>query len=128
MIDIGISDDQLTYFIRKIKRIKHNMHHQIQVQHLKRYSAEFFTNALKTVQFSNYNIFLSVNVAYPDLLNKISDTIDRVAPIKEIRIKSNTQECFDNVIVEAIKLAKKFSKNLKNQIFRQTITFILSEI
>ena len=128
VIDIEISDDQLTYFIRKIKRIKHNMHHQIQVQHLKKYSAEFFTNALKTVQFSNYNIFLSVNVAYPDLLNKISDTLDRVAPIKEIRIKRNTQECFDNVIVEAIKLAKKFSKNLKNQIFRQTITFILSEI
>ena len=100
----------ITYFIRKIKRIKHNMHHQIQVRHLKNYSAEFFTNALKTVQFSNYNIFLSVNVAYSDLQNKISDTIDRVAPIKEIRIKSNTQECFDNVIVEAIKLAKNFQK------------------
>ena len=96
MIDIGISDDQLTYFIRKIKRIKHNMHHQIQVRHLKKYSAEFFTNALKTVQSSNYNIFLSVNVAYSDLLNKISDIIDRVAPIKVIRIKSNTQEWFDN--------------------------------
>ena len=128
MIDIGISDDQLTCFIRKIKRIKHNMHHQIQVRHLKKYSAEIFTNAFKTVQFSNYNIFLSVNVAYSDLPNKISDTIDRVAPIKEIRIKSNTQEWFDNVIVEAIKLAKLFSKNLKNQIFRQTITFIMSEI
>ena len=90
MIDEGISDHQLIYCTRKIKRIKHNMHNQIQVQSLKKYSAEIFTNALKTVQFLNYNIISNVNVAYSDLLNKISDTIDSVAPLKEIRI--NTQE------------------------------------
>ena len=76
VIDVGISDHQLIYCTRKIKRIKHNMHNQIQVQSLKKYSAEIFTNALKTVQFLNYNIISNVNVAYSDLLNKISDTID----------------------------------------------------
>ena len=76
VIDVGISDHQLIYCTRKIKRIKHNMHNQIQVRSLKKYSAEIFTNALKTVQFPNYNIFSNVNVAYSDLLNKISDTID----------------------------------------------------
>ena len=78
------------------------MHNQSQVWSLKRYSAEIFTNILRTVQFPNYNIFSNVNVAYSDLLNKISDTIDRVAPMKEIRIKNNTQEWFDNEIAEAI--------------------------
>ena len=92
MIDVGISDHQLIYCTRKIKRIKHNIHNQIQVRSLKKYSAEIFTNALKTVQFPNYNIFSNVKVAYSDLLNKISDTIDNVAPIKEIRIKNKTQE------------------------------------
>ena len=33
------------------------------------YGAEIFTNALKTVQFPNYNIFSNVNIAYSDLLN-----------------------------------------------------------
>ena len=69
VIDVGISDHQLIYCTRKIKRIKHNMHNQIQVQSLKKYSAEIFTNALKTVQFPNYNIFSNVNIAYSDLLN-----------------------------------------------------------
>ena len=78
------------------------MHNQSQVWSLKGYSAEIFTNILRTVQFPNYNIFSNVNVAYSDLLNKISDTIDRVAPMKEIRIKNNTQEWFDNEIAEAI--------------------------
>ena len=58
------------------------MHNQIQVQSLKKYSAEIFTNALKTVQFPNYDIFLKVNIAYSDLLNKISDAIGNIAPIK----------------------------------------------
>ena len=58
------------------------MHNQIQVRYLKKYSAETLTNALKTVQFPNYNIFSNANVDYSDLLNKISDTTDRVPPIK----------------------------------------------
>ena len=51
--DVGISDHQLVYCTRKVKRIKHNMHNQIQIQSLKKYSAETFTNALKTFQFPN---------------------------------------------------------------------------
>ena len=113
VIDVGISDHQLIHCVRKIKRIKHSMHNQIQVRSLKKYNAEIFTNALKTVQFPNYNIFSSVNVAYSDLLNKISDTIDNVAPIKEIRIKNNTEEWFDNEIAEAIKTREKYFKKFE---------------
>ena len=60
------------------------MHNQSQVWSLKRYSAEIFTNILRTVQFPNYNIFSNVNVAYSDLLNKISGAIDSAAPIKKL--------------------------------------------
>ena len=90
VIDVGISDHQLIYCTRKIESIKHIMNNEIQIRSLKKYSAEIFTNALKTVQFPNYNIFSNVNFDYSDLLNKISETIDSVAPIKEIRIKNDT--------------------------------------
>ena len=89
------------------------MHNQIQVPSSKNYSAEIFTNALKTVQFPNNNIFLNVNIAHSDLLNKISDTIDSVAPIKETKIKNNTQEWFDNETAEAIKIRGKYFKKFK---------------
>ena len=49
VIDVGISDHQLIYGTKKIKRIKYNMHNQTQVRSLEKYSAEIFTNALKTV-------------------------------------------------------------------------------
>ena len=50
---------------------------------------------------------------YSDFLNKISDSRDSVAPIKEIRIKINTQEWFDNESAEAIKIREKYFKKFK---------------
>ena len=110
MIDVGISDPQVIYCTGKIKRIKHKMH---MVRSLKKYSGEIFTNVLKAVQFPNYNIFSNVNVAYSDLVNIISDTVDNVAQIKEIRIKNNTQDWLDNDIAEAIKTREKYLKKIK---------------
>ena len=50
--------------------------------------------------------------AYDDFIHKIMVAIDLVAPIKERRIKPNSQEWFDAEIYEAIKnrdkLLKKF--------------------
>ena len=81
------------------------MHNQTQVWSLKKYRAEIFTNALKTVQFPNYNIFSNVNFDYSDLLNKISETIDSVAPMK-----IDTWKWFDNEIAETIKIREKYLK------------------
>ena len=99
------------------------MHNQIQVRFLKKYNAEIFANVLKTVEFPNYNIFSKINVFYSDLLNKISDTMDSVAPIKEIRIKNNIQEWFDNEIAEAIKIREKYFKKFKKSSLQIDYTF-----
>ena len=122
MLDHILTDYQIIYCTRKIKRIKHNVHNQIQDRSLKKYSAEIFTNALKIVQFPNYNIFSNVSVAYSDLLNGISDTMDSVASIKEIRIK-NTQEWFHNEIAEAIKIREKYFRKFKKSNLQKDYNF-----
>ena len=81
LVEVGISNHQLIYCTKKINRIKHNKHSQIQVKSLKKYGAEIFTNALRTVQFNNHHIFFNVNVTYSDHLNTILDTTN-VVPIK----------------------------------------------
>ena len=55
----------------------------------------------------NYNIFSDINVAYSDLVEKITAVIDKVAPYKKVRIKNNTQDWFDDEVAEAIKLRGK---------------------
>ena len=89
------------------------MHNQIQAGSLKKYRAEIFTNALKTVQFPDYNIFSNVSITYSDLLNKIVDPADKVAPIKEIIIKNKKQDWSDNEIAEAIKIREKYFKKFQ---------------
>ena len=74
-----------------------------------------FTNALKTVQLPNYNIFSNVKVAYSDLLNKISHTINNVAGINETRIKNNTQDWVDDKIAEVIQTRGKYFEKTKKK-------------
>ena len=69
-IDVGLSDHQLIYCTRKVLRIKLNRYNQIQVQSLNKYSVEAYTNALRKINFSNYDTFSNVNVAYTDLVKK----------------------------------------------------------
>ena len=95
MIHEEISDNQWIYCTRKIKRIKRNRQNQNQARSLKKYSGEFFSNVLKTIQFANYNIFSNANVANAGLLINISDTMDKIASIKVDYIteaKSNIQK------------------------------------
>ena len=113
IINVGLSDHQLIYSTRKVLRTKLKMHNQIQVRSLKKYSVEAYTIALRKINFPNYDTFSNVNIAYTDLVKKISNTIDSVAPIKELRIKSKTQGWLDNETADAIKIRDKYFKKFK---------------
>ena len=75
VIDVGLSDYQLIFRTRKIRRARRNMHNQIQTQSLRNYSAENLISTLKDIKSPNYDIFSDVNVAYADLTKKISDAM-----------------------------------------------------
>ena len=40
------------------------MHNQIQIQSLKKYTSELLIKELKKINFTNYNIFSNVTIAY----------------------------------------------------------------
>ena len=114
VIDVGLSDHQLIYCTRKIFRIKANMHNQIRVRSLKKYTPELLIKELKKINFPNYNIFSNVNIAYLDLVEKILSVVDKIAPFKDLRIKNNTQDWFDDEVAKAIKLREKRLKQFKS--------------
>ena len=114
VIDVGLSDHQITYCTRKISRIKRGMHKQIRYSSLKNCSADIYEEALVRVDFPNYLNFKKINDAYSNFIQKLMRVIDLVAPIKSRRIKQNSQEWFDGEVAEKIsvrdKLFKKFKK------------------
>ena len=120
VIDVGLSDHQLIYCTRKILRTKANMHNQIRVRSLKKYTPELLIKELKKINFPNYNIFSNVNNAYLDLVQNILSVVDKIAPFKDLRIKNNTQDWFDDKVAKAIKIERE--KRLKQ--FKSTKLYI----
>ena len=90
------------------------MHNQIRVQSLKNYTPELLKQELTKINFPDYNIFSKVNIAYLDLVEKMLSVVNKIAPFKDLRIKNNTQDWFDDEIAEAIQLREKRLKNFKS--------------
>ena len=111
VIDTSLSDHQLIFCTRKIKRVKTNNHKQISFRSLKNYSKENFERELKNIAFPNYEKFSDVNSAYSNLVNKITQVINNLAPYKTVRVKNQSNEWFDG------ELAKQISNRDKYLIF-----------
>ena len=76
---------------------------------------ENFERELKNIAFPNYEKFSDVNSAYNDIVNKITQVINNLAPYKTIRVKNQSNEWFDGELAEQIsnwdRLFKKFKKS-----------------
>ena len=86
VINTSLSDHQLIFCTRKIKRVKTNNHRQISFRSFKNYSMENLEQELKNIAFPNYEKFSDVNSAYSDLVNKITQVLNNLAPYKTIRV------------------------------------------
>ena len=113
VIDIGISDHQMIFCTRKISRPKIGGKTFIKIRCLKNYSEEKLIQNLSNCDFPNYTNFDDVNKAYSDFIDRTSDVINKIAPIKEICIKNNTAEWFDEEVLEGIKIRDKLFKKFK---------------
>ena len=103
----------MIFYTRKISRIKRGTHKHIKFRSFKHYSADLLKETLTSINFPNYQNFNGATEAYDDFIQKIMVAIDKVAPIKERRIKHNSQEWFDGEISEAIKNRDKLLKKIK---------------
>ena len=62
VIDTSLSDHQLIFCTRKIKRVKTNNHKQIFFRSLKSYSMEYFERQLKNIAFHNYKKLVTLTL------------------------------------------------------------------
>ena len=110
-----MSDHQLIFCTRKVKRTKFNKHNNnVFLRFLKHYTVNVFVEKLQKVNFSNYERFSCINAAYTNFLNKLMKIVNKIAPSKDIRIKNTTQEWFDREIAELTHARKKLFLKFKN--------------
>ena len=111
------------------------MHKQIRIRSLKKYTPGLFVEKLRKIDFPDYNIFSNVNIAYPGRVKKILNIIDKIAPYKDLRIRNNTQDWFDEEIAEAINVREKRLKHFKStklnideELYEETKYLVLKSI
>ena len=93
VIDISVSDHQLIYLTRNLRRMKSNAHKQIKIRSLKNYTIESLKQGLRLINFPDYEYFNDVDIAYSDFIQRITPVINKIAPFKEISTNNN---CFKN--------------------------------
>ena len=116
VINVSVSGHQLIYCTRKINKIKTgSAHKHITFISFKKYTVDTYKDALKKVNFPNYELFNDVNEVYSNFFQKIRIVADSFAPFKTKRVKANTQKRFDREVLENIntrnKVFKKFKKS-----------------
>ena len=82
---------------------------------MKNYSKELFLEELSKLAFPDYSTFQCVNTAYSDFISKLMTVIDKIAPIKEIRVKGNLKPWFDCNISERIDIRDRLKKQHKRE-------------
>ena len=95
--DIGLSDHQLIYCTRKTSKIKRGSHKQMKFHSFKHHKVDLFEQKLSKLNFND------INEAYNDFIQKIMNVIDKVASMKERKVKQNSKEWFDGEIANEIK-------------------------
>ena len=113
IINSGISDHQLIFCIRKVKRVKFHNHNNVFLRSLKHYTVNLLVEGLQKVDFLNYERFSNIDAAYTDFLNKLMKVINEIAPSKEIRIKNNHQNWFDSEVADLIHVREKLFLKVK---------------
>ena len=114
VINVGVSDHQLIFCRRKISRIKTGgAHKHLNFRSLKNYTADYYKEALKQIDFPNYENFGDVNEAYSNFFQKLITVIEKIARYKSKRVKGNTQKWFDGEVLEKLNLGNKLFKKFK---------------
>ena len=113
VLNLGLSDHQLIYCTRKCTRAKNHDHKYIKIRSMKNYSRELFLKKLKLLEFPKYSEFIDINAAYSHFLQLITSVIDKLAPLKEIRVRNNTQEWMDEEVLEGIRIRDKLLSKFK---------------
>ena len=116
VINVGVSDHQLIFCTRKISRIKTGGDHKyLNFRSLKNYTADYYKETLKQVDFPNYENFGDVNEAYSNFFQKLMTVIDKIAPYKNKQVKGNTQKWFDGEVLEKLNLRNNVLRNSRNR-------------
>jgi hypothetical protein len=118
-IDIGISDHSAIYCTRKVVRGMLKDNNSVKIRSMKNYNKDTYVKMLNDVNWSDICQTKDVNQAWLKFKGTLSDIIDSIAPVKEVKIRTNTEPWMSSEILEMIAVREdlhyKHRKNTTDQ-------------
>ena len=117
-----ISDHNVIYCTRKVKKYQVNKHNVQQIRSMKMYSAGALIDRLRSVNWLEVLNDEDVNSAWTKFSVLFLKVIDEIAPVKTVRLKQNSEPWFSGEILDLIsrrdKAWIKFRKNNSEENFK----------
>ena len=101
VILIGISDHFLTYCTRHSPKTKFNKHNTICSRSRKNYSSETFIEKLSEINW--FKVINDVDVAWSNFKDLFMSVVDKIAPLKEKRLKQRSEPWITSELLDDIK-------------------------
>lgn len=103
VMPLGISDHYMTYCTRKVVKECINNHNSIKIRSMKKYTAQAFNEKLESENWSYVYEAKTIDEAWNKFRDILIKVIDKVAPLKEIRIKQRTEPWITAEILDKIR-------------------------
>ena len=113
VLDLGISGHCLIYCTRKVLRNTINSHNTVKIRSLKDYNKETFQANLLDVNWSSVICSDNDIPALENFKSIFMSAFDKIAPMKEVRIKQRTHKWITSGIFQCIKDRDKVSRVYK---------------
>ena len=105
VLPVGFSDHMIISCTRKLCRLKIGEHKSVKMRFLKNYDKTVFNNSLSSVDWNSIYIYIyiyiyiNVDEAWAKFTHIFLSILDSVAPLKEIRIKQDSESWYNSDIL-----------------------------
>ena len=113
-INIGLSDHFLIFCTRKVVKGQMKHHNTVKIRSMKNYTVDALLSAISLADWSG--VYCSdVNRSWCAFKSVLSNIIETLAPVKEIRLKNHTEPWMCSEILDAIKLRDNLLYRFKKE-------------
>ncbi len=115
VIEYGISDHNIIFCTRKRSKIRFSNHKTVRIRSLKTYNIDVFKDDLKRVNWNDIQNISIVDDAWKLFKVLFLKVVDKMALLRQVRVKQRTSPWMDQKILEILK-----NRNRALSIYRRT--------
>ena len=110
-----LSDHNVIFCTRKLMKCQFKGHNNVELRIMKCYDKDVFVDKLRSLDWAKVTSVKNVNDSWKIFHEMFLQILDRVAPVKKVRLKQRTEQWFTGDILRSISVRDKAWKQYREQ-------------